>query len=147
MNERIKQLRNKLKLSQSAFGERLGVSRDMVNNLERGRVDIKDHIVKLISSEYGVNEDWLRYGTEPMYIQPEVFSLDDFAKEREATPLEIEAIKAYFDLDPSIRKMLVQHFKKRLFSDNSDEIPDTAAEFEEKYPTIENAGENVNDVG
>jgi transcriptional regulator with XRE-family HTH domain len=149
--KRIRELRkNHLKMSMEAFGSRLGVSRDTINNIELNRLakpDQKMSLYKLICSEFNVSEEWLLNGTGPMFVQPEVFSLDDFAKEREATPLEIEAIKAYFDLDPSIRKMLVQHFKKRLFSDSSDEIPDTAAEFEEKYPTIENAGENVNDVG
>ena len=36
MHERIKNLRkNHLKLTQEAFGERLGVSRSVINNIER----------------------------------------------------------------------------------------------------------------
>ena len=59
MCERIKELRKNCKLTQEAFGNRLSITRDMVNNIERGRVEIKDHIVKLICSEFSVNEDWL----------------------------------------------------------------------------------------
>ena len=134
MNERIRILRTDKKLSQSAFGERLGCSRDMVNNLERGRVEIKDHIIKLICTEYGVSEDWLRYGKEPMYIEPNVFSLDDFCKQHEATPQELEAIKAYFELPPDIRKYLIKHFSSRLSPGTVSDHPDTPEELESQYP-------------
>lgn len=69
MNERIKQLRIFFNLTQSAFGMRLGVSRDVINNLERGRVEIKEHIIKLICVEFSVNEEWLRTGTGEMFKQ------------------------------------------------------------------------------
>ena len=48
MNERIRLLREDKALSRAAFGEKLGVSGDVINNLERGRVEPKDHIIKLI---------------------------------------------------------------------------------------------------
>lgn len=43
---------------------------------------------------FGVNEDWLRNGTEPMYIQTPTFSLDDFVRQRGGTDLEIDIMKA-----------------------------------------------------
>ena len=48
MNERIRMVREAAGISQTAFGARLGESRGGVNNLERGRGDIKEHFVKLI---------------------------------------------------------------------------------------------------
>ncbi len=63
MNERIKQLRNDvLHLSRAAFGERIGVSGDVINNLERGRVEVKEPIIKLICSEFHVDYIWLTTG-------------------------------------------------------------------------------------
>lgn len=52
MNERIKLLRESLELSRAAFGKKLGISGDVVNNLERGRVEIKDDRIKLICSVF-----------------------------------------------------------------------------------------------
>lgn len=69
MNERIRMVREKYKLSRAAFGEKLGVSGDVINNLERGRVDIKESIIKLICSIYLVDETWLRTGEGEMFIQ------------------------------------------------------------------------------
>lgn len=69
MSERIRSLREYLKLSQGAFGKRLGVSRDIINNLENGRVEPKEHMIKLICLEFDVSMDWLRDGQGEMFIQ------------------------------------------------------------------------------
>lgn len=69
MNIRIEQIRKNEGLSRAAFGNRIGVSGDVINNLERGRVEIKDHIIKLICREFNVNEEWLRNGTGEMFIE------------------------------------------------------------------------------
>lgn len=66
MNERIKELREYLGMSRAAFGENLGISGDVVNNLERGRVEIKEDRIKLICSVFNVDENWLRYGKGEM---------------------------------------------------------------------------------
>ena len=68
INERIREVREYLKLSRNDFGERLGMSGDSINNLERGRVVIKDFIIKLISQEFNVDENWLRTGEGSMFI-------------------------------------------------------------------------------
>lgn len=49
-----------------------------------------------------------------MYIQPPTFSLDQFVKEHGATGLELEVLKAYFELDPEIRRTVFDHFRARL---------------------------------
>lgn len=66
MNERIKQIRNSLKLTRAEFGKRLGVSGDVINNLERGRVEPKEMIIKLICKEFGVSYQWLVNGLGEM---------------------------------------------------------------------------------
>lgn len=69
MNERIRQIRESLDLSRAAFGDKLGISGDVVNNLERGRIEIKDERVKLICSTFNVNEEWLRTGEGSMFVE------------------------------------------------------------------------------
>lgn len=119
--ERIRILRkDHLKLSQTEFGEKLGVSRTVIKNIELNvlaRPDQKLSLYKLICSTFNVNEEWLLNGTEPMFAQPATFCLDDFAAERGATSLELELIKAYFELDSDVRKAVIEHFKKRLRPD------------------------------
>ena len=137
MNERIRKLREDMGLTRAAFGQRLGVSGDVINNLERGRVEIKDPIIKLICAEYGIREEWLRTGEEPMAEKPKVFNLDKFARERGASDLELRVVKAYFELEPEIRKMLIEHFKAELSEEEVQVHPDTPEELESQYPVEE----------
>lgn len=62
MDERIKQIRKLKKLSQAAFGEPFGASRDMINNVENGRAAVSDMMVAAICRVYNVDEVWLRTG-------------------------------------------------------------------------------------
>lgn len=68
LNDRIRLVRENFDLSRAAFGENLGVSGDVINNLERGRVEVKDSMIKLICSVYSVDEAWLRTGKGDMFI-------------------------------------------------------------------------------
>lgn len=71
IHERIKTLRkNILKMSQTAFGEHLGVNRDVINNIENNRLarpEQKLSLYKLICSEFNISEDWLLNGVGDMY--------------------------------------------------------------------------------
>ena len=69
INDRIKQLRKSLNLSQTDFGKKLGVSRDVINNLDRSVVDPKPLILEHICSVYNVNPDWLMHGTGDMFLE------------------------------------------------------------------------------
>ena len=70
MNNRIREVREHFKLTQTEFGERLGVSRDVIGNIEYNRLKNpkqKEPIIKLICSTFGVNELWLRTGEGEMF--------------------------------------------------------------------------------
>ena len=69
INERIKLLRKTLKLSQTDFGKNLGVSRDVINNIDRSTVEPKPLLLEHICSVYNVNPDWLMHGTGEMFLE------------------------------------------------------------------------------
>lgn len=155
LHERIKELRkNYLHMSQTDFGERLGVSRSVINNIERNvlaRPDQKLSLMKLICSEFNVNEEWLLNGTEPMFVQPDTFSLDDFVKSKGATDLELEIVKTYFELDPEIRRTAMEHFKRRLAAavaaDPALIVPDSEEELEAQCPPVDAGNASGVDAG
>lgn len=125
MSERVRNLRKThLKMSQTAFGERLGVSRSVINNIESNalaRPDQKLSLIKLMCKEFSVNEEWILNGTEPMFIQSDTFSLDQLAKERGATELELSIAKAYFELPQEVRSDILTKLKS--FVANVDPKP------------------------
>lgn len=118
--ERVRELRKKhLHMSQTEFGKCLGVSRSVINNIESNalaRPDQKLSLLKLICKEFSVNEEWLVHGIEPMFRSPAAFNLHDFAKSHHITELETEIVKTYLELDPMIRKLLIEHFKSHFLN-------------------------------
>ena len=106
---RVRQVRTQMGLSRPKFGVRVGLSGDTINNIERDRVDIKDHQIILISREYHINEHWLRTGEGEMFCLP--LAEEDFI--RTMTEIQVSdddfiktAIKAYWDLEPSERAVI-----------------------------------------
>lgn len=114
INERIKDFRKSVvQMSQREFADKLGMKQTSVSTFERPGGTVTDPTVKALCLAFNLNEDWVRYGTEPMYIQEPTFSLDQFVRNHQGTDLEIEIMKAYFELDPDIRKTVLDHFKAR----------------------------------
>lgn len=146
MHERIRELRKKyLKLSQTEFGDKLGVSRSVIKNIELNalaRPEQKLSLIKLMCKEFNVNEEWLLNGTEPMFKQNETFSLDVFVKSKGATEQEIEIVKTYFEIDPKIRRNLMEYFLTN-FIPHKDTHPDTPEELESKFPPVEDNKESA----
>lgn len=68
MDERIKELRRKLGLTQSEFAEYVGLSRSHISQIECGfeGANLSDRAIKNICDKCNVNEQWLRYGNGSM---------------------------------------------------------------------------------
>ena len=67
MNERIKELRKIKNMTLEAFGAKVGVTRAAVSNIENCRSNPSDQLILSICREFGVSEQWLRYGTGEMF--------------------------------------------------------------------------------
>lgn len=69
MTERIKELRKALGLTQQKFADKIGVKQNTVAQYEIGRNPPTDTVVTLICREFDVNEEWLRTGAGPMFVE------------------------------------------------------------------------------
>lgn len=67
MNTRLKKIRKELKMTQSAFGEKLGISAAAISDIEKGRRNLSDRNISLICEKFFVNEIWLRKGTGDLF--------------------------------------------------------------------------------
>ncbi len=110
INERIKALRQLKKLSQNDFAQKLGITQSGVSYIEQPNTCVAEKTIKTICSIFSLNENWLRNGIEPIFNEDEFFELDKFARLKGASELEIEILKAYFDMDKSLRKEIINHF-------------------------------------
>ena len=69
LNERLKIIRLKLKLTQDDFAKKINVTRSAISNYEKGTRNIMNRVIADICREFNVNEEWLRHGTGEMFIQ------------------------------------------------------------------------------
>jgi len=67
INERIRELRCTLKLSQRAFAKAVYVSNGYLADIELGHNEVKDRLVHLIASAFSVNKHWLLTGKGRMF--------------------------------------------------------------------------------
>lgn len=67
MNERIKELRKTLQLTQTEFGERLGIGKTAISKIERGDNGTTEQTLRSICREFGVSYLWLTTGGGSMF--------------------------------------------------------------------------------
>ena len=69
MNYRIREIRKDNNLTQTEFGERIGVKGNTITGYENGIRIPSDAIILSICREFNVNEEWLRSGQGEKYLR------------------------------------------------------------------------------
>lgn len=103
LSNRIKAVRLAMKMTQQEFGARLGVTRDVICNMERSRARPRQALLKHICDCYGVGEEWLFRGTGEM-----------FPHDQDAEPpqkLLQEAMSLFANLTPSHQEYALQQIR------------------------------------
>ena len=67
-NERVKEIRKTLGLTLEKFGERIGVTRGSMSNIENGNRNLTEQMTKSICREFSVDYMWLTTGEGEMFI-------------------------------------------------------------------------------
>ena len=128
MKERLKKLRKALDLTQQQFADRIGISRGNIATYETRDGSPGNSVINLICREFNVSEAWLRTGEGEMFVESDKFSLDEYAASHGCTDLDIDFLKAFFDLDPDVRNKVLDHFQKSLARRQQQTAAPTGAE-------------------
>ena len=67
LNERVREARNALGLSQTEFGARIGVSIDVIKNIENNRTNPSNLLLNHMCEIHHVNRAWLETGEGEMF--------------------------------------------------------------------------------
>ena len=100
IGERIKELRKALGLTQTKFGDRIGLKQNSVALIETGR-PTSDQTIFAICREFRVNEDWLRTGTGEMFVPSPASIVDELAEEYHLCPEAQAMVEKFITLDPA----------------------------------------------
>ncbi len=139
MNERLRQLRKKLNMSQEAFCKKLSLSRSHVSSLENGTRALTDRIVNDICREFGVRETWLRDGIGEMFERPSAALIEELAAQYRLETLDKQIVETYLNLSSSNRRAIrtfVKSLSRAVLAEEVDELESYRSQFvaEQKEP-------------
>ena len=69
INKRIRETRQAIGLTQTKFAERIAISISYLAGMELGNKKVNERTVRLISTEFNVNEHWLRTGEGSVFSE------------------------------------------------------------------------------
>lgn len=127
---RIREIRRINRLSQTAFGERLGVSRDVISNLENNRVEISGVTAKAICKEFRVSEEWLQTGNGKMFVDENAAMLDQLTRKYDLDNLDRKIIELYLRM-PVNRRAIVKDLMRSMVDAVLDD--DNYEDYREDY--------------
>ena len=67
VNQRIKQVRQALNLSQAKFAKEISISNGYIAGIELEKRNVNDRLIKLVCITFNVSEHWLRTGNGDMF--------------------------------------------------------------------------------
>lgn len=116
MNQRLRELRKTLKLSQEEFGKTLGVSNTAISKLENGENNITEQMIKSICREFNVSYIWLTKGFGEMFESPDMETTALFdrimAGENETAKAVFRAFAKLDENDWKVIEKIINEIKK-----------------------------------
>lgn len=129
--ERIRILRKQhLKLSQEQFGEKLGVSRTVIKNIELdnlARPEQKEPLLRLICETFHVNYSWLTAGKGEMFVTTKQSFLERLSTEYGLSFTAQKIIECYLHLDEEQRAVMDDFIKSVAESIVESTVDDSGA--------------------
>jgi len=67
VNQRIKQVRNAIGLSQAKFAGRMAISSSYLAEIELNKKEATERVIRLLAVEFNVSDNWIRTGEGEMF--------------------------------------------------------------------------------
>lgn len=112
--ERVREIRNTLKLSLEVFGEKLGVTRAAMSNIERGQRNLTEQMAISICREYNVNYDYLMNGEGEMFDALPQTIMEELCKQYDLDDLDKILIELYLEMSETQRSVLKQTIQQMI---------------------------------
>lgn len=103
-SERIKEIRKALNLTLEKFGEKLGVKKNTVSQLENGRNSLTEQMAKAICREFNVNYDYLVNGEGDMFSNLPQTILDELCVQYDLSDFDRSIVEMYISLSAEERE-------------------------------------------
>lgn len=112
--ERIKELRKALNMTMEQFGDKIGVTKSTISNIENGNRNATEHMLKSICREYNANYDYLVYGDGEMFGDLPETLLDELCLQHNLDELDRSILELYLEMPENIRSYIKQAIRKKI---------------------------------
>ena len=110
--ERVNEIRKELNLTLEKFGEKLGVTKVAISNIEKGNRNLTDQMAKSICREYNVNYDWLIYGEGEMFDNLPQTIVDELCVQFDLNDFDRALVEMYVSLPAGSRERIKEYMKQ-----------------------------------
>lgn len=108
--ERVKEVRKNLNLSMEKFGERLGVSKSAIANIESDYRNLTKQMAKSICREYNIDYFWLTEGTGNMFMQVPDSLIEEVIEDYNLDKNDKYILESYLELSDDEKKTIKNFF-------------------------------------
>ncbi len=144
MNNRIRELRkNILKITLKEFGLKIGLSTSSISDIENKRVVLTERNIKTICKVFDVNEDWLRNGNEPIFVDKDEKDIIEILKENGVKPMVLEIIENYLKMPDESKNIFDSYLKELVGTDKYNDSVKKAKDNIKDFPKQEEKEERV----
>lgn len=111
-SERVKEIRKTLDLTMEKFGEKLGVGKTAISNIESGNRNLTEQMSKAICREYNVNYDYLMYGEGEMFDDFPQTIVDELCAQYDLNDFDKALVEMYVSLPAGSRERIKEYMKQ-----------------------------------
>lgn len=119
--ERVKEIRKSLGLTLEKFGEKLGVGKTAISNIEKGVRNLTEQMAKSICREYNVSYDYLVDGEGEMFTDLPDTILDELCIQYDLDDIDRKIMEIYLELPSEARQALKDKIREKFLTDDENQ--------------------------
>lgn len=119
--ERVKQVRKELGLSLEKFGEKIGLRKSSLSQIENGINNLTDQTIRGICREYNVSYDYLMDGEGEMFTDLPDTILDELCIQYDLDDIDRKIMEIYLELPSEARQALKDKIREKFLTDDENQ--------------------------
>lgn len=119
IGQRVKKVRNELNLTMQDFGNKIGIGKGAVSNIENGYSNPSTSTLKFICKQFNVDYFWLTEGKGEMFVSFPEFLIDEIVEQYGMTDIERRFLIKFANADKEKRKLVLEYLEE-LFNELSN---------------------------
>lgn len=110
IGQRIFKVRKSLGYNMEQFGDRIGVTKGSVNNIEKDRNTPSEQTIMLICKEFNVDYVWLTEGVgHDMFVKHSTSKINEIMKTYGLSEAERPLVEGYLEAPESVRRQVADY--------------------------------------